>query len=196
MPEILGRFSANGPASAAPPSAATYAAAAIPARWALERGAWKEAAALETRASAIPYADALTEFARALGAARSGDAASARAALTRLEALKARQAAMNEPYWTQQIEIQAMSAGAWIARAENRMSDALAQMRRAADRRRVHHGRHAPVSVGQALAGVDEAPTEETDETSADRLVTHHAPAHARMHKNIWVERKAERQAP
>jgi ribosomal subunit interface protein len=31
-----------------------------------------------------------------------------------------------------------------------------AQMRRAADRRRVHHGRHTPVSVSQALAGVDQ----------------------------------------
>jgi ribosomal subunit interface protein len=29
------------------------------------------------------------------------------------------------------------------------------QMRRAADRRRVHRGRHTPVSVGQALAGID-----------------------------------------
>jgi hypothetical protein len=28
-------------------------------------------------------------------------------------------------------------------------------MRRAADRRRVHHGRHTPVSVSQALAGLD-----------------------------------------
>ena len=46
-----------------------------------------------------------------------------------------------------------------------------ARLRKAHDRRRVHHGRHAPVSVGQALAGVDEAPTEETDETSADRQV-------------------------
>ena len=32
-----------------------------------------------------------------------------------------------------------------------------AQMRRAADRRRVHHGRHTPVSVAQALGAVGEA---------------------------------------
>jgi hypothetical protein len=133
LPEIVSRFSANSQASAAPPSAAIYAAAAIPARWALERGAWKDAAALEARPSAIPYADALTEFARAMGAARSGDVAAARASLARLEALKTRQAALNEPYWTQQIDIQSMSAAAWVARAENRMADALAQMRRAAD---------------------------------------------------------------
>src|SRR3954451_21215328 len=47
-----------------------------------------------------------------------------------------------------------------------------AQMRRASDRRRVHHGRHAPVSVGQALAGIDEALAETADDTQvSDRQV-------------------------
>jgi ribosomal subunit interface protein len=71
------------------------------------------------------------------------------------------------------IELTAFSKGP-VIRAEASASDKMAaldmaldkmaaQMRRAADRRRVHHGRHAPVSVGQALAGVDEARVEETD---------------------------------
>lgn len=38
-----------------------------------------------------------------------------------------------------------------------------AQMRRAADRRRVHHGRHTPVSVGQALAEVPNETSEGRD---------------------------------
>jgi ribosomal subunit interface protein len=42
-----------------------------------------------------------------------------------------------------------------------------AQMRRAADRRRVHRGRHTPVSVGQALAGGATA-----TETLEDDVVT------------------------
>lgn len=50
-----------------------------------------------------------------------------------------------------------------------------AQMRRAADRRRVHRGRHAPKSVGQALAEmplVDSVMDTETDEsTVTDRQV-------------------------
>jgi hypothetical protein len=72
LAEIVSR---RGPAtaSAAPPPAGTYARAAIPARYALERGAWAEAAALETRESPYPYADSLTWFARALGAARMRD---------------------------------------------------------------------------------------------------------------------------
>ena len=44
------------------------------------------------------------------------------------------------------------------------------QMRRAADRRRVHRGRHTPVSVSQALAGIDQAlngvaPDQDSSET-------------------------------
>jgi len=64
------------------------------------------------------------------------------------------------------IELTAFSKGP-VIRAEAAAVDKMAaldmaldkmasQMRRAADRRRVHHGRHAPVSVGQALAGADE----------------------------------------
>ncbi len=47
-----------------------------------------------------------------------------------------------------------------------------AQMRRAADRRRVHHGRRAPVSVGQALAEMPVVEDDDTsDDDSVDRLV-------------------------
>jgi len=49
-----------------------------------------------------------------------------------------------------------------------------AQMRRAADRRRVHHGRHTPVSVAQALAGREQAlngVAPATDEDDAERRI-------------------------
>ena len=133
LPETISRFGSGAVAGAAPPSAAHYAMAAIPARWVLERGAWAEAAALEVRQSGLPYVEALTEFARALGAGRSGDVAKARASLTRLEALHAREAQANEPYWTQQIDIQRRAAAAWIAFAEGRTREALTELRAAAD---------------------------------------------------------------
>ncbi|HXG90094.1 MAG TPA: hypothetical protein VNJ02_17340 [Vicinamibacterales bacterium] len=133
LAEIAARYDPSGPSGAAPPSAAYYALAAIPARFTLERGAWAEAARLELRPSGVPYADALTEFARAIGSARSGDPAAARAAIDRLEALRVRQAALNEPYWAEQIDIQRRSAAAWLALAEGRTSEALVAMRDAAD---------------------------------------------------------------
>ena len=48
-----------------------YALAASPARYAVERGDWKGAAELQVQPSKFAYADAMTHFARALGAARS-----------------------------------------------------------------------------------------------------------------------------
>lgn len=133
LPGIAARYDPNGPSGAAPPAAAFYAVAAIPARWALERGAWADAARLEVRPTAWPYVDALTEYARAIGAARSGDAAAARAAAANLAALHAREAAMDEPYWTEQIDIQRRAAEAWLAFAEGRHQDAITRMRDVAE---------------------------------------------------------------
>jgi tetratricopeptide (TPR) repeat protein len=112
-----------------PNFAAAYALAAAPARYALERGRWAEAAALEVAPASFPwakfpYAEAITYFARGVGAARSGDLARAKEAVARLEAL--RQAAVDAkiPYWPDQIEIQRRATAGWLARAEGRNDDA------------------------------------------------------------------------
>src|SRR5262249_20222466 len=90
LPEIQARYSESAVQSAAPATAGKFAMAAIPARWALERREWAEAAKLEleTRAKGFGYAEATTLLARGLGAARSGDAAGARAAVTALEQIR------------------------------------------------------------------------------------------------------------
>ena len=66
---------------------------AVPARLALERGRWAEAATLqlpptisEAGWKRFPQAEAINAFARALGAARNGDAAGARREIERLQA--------------------------------------------------------------------------------------------------------------
>jgi hypothetical protein len=130
---IMGRFDPNALGSAAPPAAGVYAYAAMPARWALERGAWAEAAALTPHPSALPYADALTYFARALGAARTGDTAGARSAIDMLQQLRDREAQANERYWAEQIDIARRGAAAWLALAAGRSAEALAEMGAAAD---------------------------------------------------------------
>ncbi len=75
--------------------AAPYALSAMPARYAIERGEWRQATKLEPVASSYPFATALTHVARGLGAARSGDPAAAEKEmqeLTRLrDALKSRE---------------------------------------------------------------------------------------------------------
>jgi len=133
LTEIMSRR-APAVASAAPPPAGAYARAAIPARYALERGAWAEAAALEARATPFPYADALTWFARALGAARTRDLPAARAAVAELQKCVDRINQAQETYWLEQAEIQKLGASAWLALAEGKTDEALAAMRSAADR--------------------------------------------------------------
>src|SRR5256885_3078838 len=72
LPSLAEKFDPTAVTGAAPGSAGVFALAAIPARWTLERSVWPEAAALEPHASAFPYADAMTYFARALGASHTG----------------------------------------------------------------------------------------------------------------------------
>ncbi|HEY8794380.1 MAG TPA: hypothetical protein VIM15_05485, partial [Gemmatimonadaceae bacterium] len=111
-----------------------FALAAIPARWTLERGAWVEAAALEPTASAFPYTEAMTYFARALGASHTGDLARAHASTDSLASIQQRLSAKGEGYWAEQVAIQHLAAQAWVDLAEHRESDALAHMREAAAR--------------------------------------------------------------
>ncbi len=107
--------------------------AAIPVRYAFERGAWTEAAQLPVAATPYAQAEAVTRFGRAIGAARSGDAAAARAETARLRALADTLAQANDPYWAHQVEIEWKAAGAWAAVVDGRREAALAAMREAAD---------------------------------------------------------------
>ena len=118
-----------------------YAGAAIPARFALERGDWAAAAQLAlhpTRANfgwqAFPEGEAVNAYARGLGAARGGDAQAAKAEIARLTELRAAMAAQKKDYWVEQANIQIGAVAAWAARAEGKNDDALQLMREAADR--------------------------------------------------------------
>jgi hypothetical protein len=111
-----------------------FAIAAIPARYALERRAWKEAAALTPTSSKWPWTDAMTYFARALGAAHTNSLAEARTAIDSLGAIHERLVKTNEPYWAEQVAIQQLAAQAWLDFAEGRKEDALKHMREAASR--------------------------------------------------------------
>jgi tetratricopeptide (TPR) repeat protein len=118
---------------ASPAQAIPYAVAAMPARYAMERGAWREAMELQPKPSKFLFTDAITHFARALGAARSGDIAAAEkdaGELTRLH--KGLQDAKNN-YWATEVEIQRLAVAGWIALAQGKTDDALKLMRASAD---------------------------------------------------------------
>ncbi len=112
----------------------TFAMAAIPARYAMERQQWTEAAALKPNpAPNTPYTEAITHFARAIGAARAGRPVDAAADVEKLAALRDREIEMKDEYWASQVNIQRLGADAWVMYAQGRKDVALKQMRETAD---------------------------------------------------------------
>ena len=118
--------------------AAAYAFAAAPARWALERHDWKAAAALEIKPSWFPWdrfrnAQALVHYAKAIGAARAGDAAGARRSADEIGAIRKALPATGDYDWAGSIGAQWETANALVAIAEGRKDEGLRLLRAAAD---------------------------------------------------------------
>jgi tetratricopeptide (TPR) repeat protein len=120
--------------------AEAFGLAAMPARIALERGRWAEASKIELPSNLTdadwkryPQAESVQAFSRAIGAARSGDAAAARREIERITQLQRVLTERKLGYWAEQSEVQAKVATAWALRAEGKDAEALAALRAAAD---------------------------------------------------------------
>jgi len=134
LPEIASRFDPNAVISGAGgPSAGYFALAAIPARYALERGDWRRAAQLPLRETPFPHTDAITWFARGLAAARQGQARAALESAAALEEIHERLLKADENYWALQVQIQQFAVQAWAALAAGKEEEALRQMKSAAE---------------------------------------------------------------
>lgn len=117
-----------------PPGAGNFTAlAAMPARYALERGDWTGAAALPVTTTRYPQADSLTRFARGLGMARADDIAGAKREIEALEALRVALQKADQAFWADRTDEQMLSVSAWIALAEGDKAQAERLLRRAAD---------------------------------------------------------------
>lgn len=119
-----------------------YAFTAIPARYALERRQWNEAAKLTLHPGtlgAFPWqrfrwAEAHIHFARAIGAARTGNTAAVRQQVERLAAIRQALVEVKGDYdWATQVDIERRVASAWLAYAEGKYEEALRLMRAAAE---------------------------------------------------------------
>ena len=110
-----------------------FALAASPARFAVERGAWTEAAALEVRTTPAPQVVAMSHYARALGSARTGKAAAAKTEVAKLEELHKALVERKDAYWSGQVDIQRQTASAWVLHAEGKSDDALKALAAAAE---------------------------------------------------------------
>jgi tetratricopeptide (TPR) repeat protein len=107
--------------------------AAVAARYMLERQDWRGAAQLTPFGTDIAPAEAITHFARAMGAARSGDLNAAERDIQKLEELRTGLEKANQSYWAGQVEIQRLAAKGWLAQAQDKKDEALKLMRAAAD---------------------------------------------------------------
>jgi tetratricopeptide (TPR) repeat protein len=112
---------------------AAYALAAMPARYALERGDWVAATKLEPVPTKYLFTEAITRFARALGAARSGDSRAAQKDVDRITSLRDDLRSGENEYWTTEVEVMRLASAAWVALVQNKSDVALALMRQAAD---------------------------------------------------------------
>ena len=119
-----------------------YAYTAIPARYALERRQWSEAAKLTLPEEEwkdfpwqrFPWATSHIHFARAVGAARSGDIATARQAVDKLDAIRQALSEVKGEYnWAKQVDIQRLMALAWLEHAQDKNEEAVRVLRAAAD---------------------------------------------------------------
>ena len=114
-------------------AAADYALAASPARYAIDRGDWEGASQLPVRPSNLNFAMAVTHFARALGAARSGKPEAAKADIQKLAELRDKLQDAKDNYWSGIVDIQRQVAVAWVLYAEGKYDEALNAMSAAAD---------------------------------------------------------------
>jgi tetratricopeptide (TPR) repeat protein len=114
-----------------------YTTAAMPARYALERRNWSDAATVTPPAfdfplDRFPWAETMISFTRALGAARTGNLPAARLELAKLQAQKDQVVAAKNDYWANQVEVQRLGATAVVALVEGRNQDAIELTRTAA----------------------------------------------------------------
>jgi tetratricopeptide (TPR) repeat protein len=145
-----------------------YNALAMPARYALERDDWKTAAALDVVPNQPAFVQAVTRFARAIGAARSNDKVAARGEINELNKLTEMLTNAKDPYWPIVVDAQRMAAEAWVAHLEGDHDAALRLARQAAEKEETVE-KH-PVTPGPLIPA---------RELLGDILMVHGKPAEA-----------------
>ena len=115
-----------------------YAIAAIPARFAVERRNWSDAASLTEPSmpfpwERFPWAEAMISYTRALGMAHTGDIAGAETEIAKLQSLKQKLEQAKDDYWAKQVEVQWLGASGILAHARGNDQQAAEMVRAAAE---------------------------------------------------------------
>jgi len=183
LPGLLKAYDLSASGGAANAATGAFAIAAIPARYALERRKWNEAAALATRpVPNAPHTEAISNFARALGAAHINELGRARSAIAALSANQEKLVATNEAYWAEQVAIQILEARAAVDFAEKRNGDAVLQMKEAVRR-----------EDATEKAAVTPGPLAPAHELLGDMYLDMHRPAEALVEYRACLQREPNR---
>jgi tetratricopeptide (TPR) repeat protein len=148
--------------------------ASVPARYALERHAWAEAMSLPPRDppslewDRFAWPEAVTWFARGLGAAHEGRLDRVRAAGARLAELEAAAGRTGEVLFARQIGVLRLAVSGRLAHAEGKPDSAVALLRQAAE-----------LEAGTPKPAVTPAPTLPASELLGDLLLEQKRPAEA-----------------
>lgn len=105
-----------------------YALAAAPARFVLEQRRWEDAASLVPHASRFRASEALTHYARALGATHLGATRDAEEEVGKLTQIRDALLQAKQDYWAKQVDVQVQTAEAWLAWATGNAARALELM--------------------------------------------------------------------
>ena len=148
--------------------------ASTQARYALERRAWSEAVALQPREPAtldwnkFAWPEAITHFARGLGAAHLSDAQLATASAERLATLEASTRTAGEELFANNIQILRLELNAWIAHARGDRQAGIDLMQQA-----------AALEASTPKHAVTPGPTLPAEELLGDMLMEQGRPADA-----------------
>lgn len=148
--------------------------ASCQARYALERRAWSEAADIVPRQPEVvdwdrfAWPEAISQFARGLGAARGGGLDTAREALERLRHLEEASSRTGEELFTRNIRLLRLELSAWVAHRAGEEDSSIAQLQQA-----------AALEVSTPKHAVTPAPTLPAYELLGDLHLDQHRPADA-----------------
>jgi tetratricopeptide (TPR) repeat protein len=112
---------------------ASYAATAMPVRYAVERGRWEDAAALVVPSGAPPQVAAVAVWARGLGLVHLGRTTQAQAEIDRLRQMQGQLRTAGNSYWATQTEILQREVMAWAAQEQKKPTEAVVLLQSAAD---------------------------------------------------------------
>jgi hypothetical protein len=112
----------------------TNALSTFPAIYDLELRHWSDAAQLQIVAGALGGDQSVTYWARAIGAARSGNLGQAHKDLEQIEAIRKEFVAEKKNDYAEGVGEDYQEAAAWVAHAEGKDDEAIASLRRLADK--------------------------------------------------------------